>query len=273
MPVEARWMGTAHIELHFDGRIVLIDPYITRPSKRSIFIRPLDPDPGAVQSYLDGLEGDVRAVLAGHTHFDHALDIPEVARRTDAMLLGSNSLDTLLSMSGQPGRVTVCRPRERLVLGDRLTVTMIPSMHGLVLSRLLLMEGEIDGARRLPLRVNQYRLGSMFAVKVELGGVTFLHVGSAGFLEEELSGHACDVLFLCAPGWKKWPGYPERLLEIVGPACVVPFHYDDFSLPLVPGADFRTIRSADLEGLTARLKKSRAGMETRFLVPGRKVPF
>jgi L-ascorbate metabolism protein UlaG (beta-lactamase superfamily) len=273
MPVAGRWMGTAHIELSLDGGIVLIDPYVTRASKFSIFLRPLEADRASVESYTDSLDGVVRAVLVGHTHFDHALDIPALAGRTQAAILGSASLDALLDISGLPGRVTVCRPQERTPAGDGITVTMIPSLHGLVLSRLLLLEGEIDRAWKPPLRANRYRLGAMHSVKVEMGGITFLHIGSAGFLEGELAGHTCDVLFLCAAGWKSRPGYPERIVGIVRPSCIVPIHYDDFSLPLTPGRDFRMIRSADIHGLTGRLKRIRPNLEIRLPAPGERLSF
>lgn len=121
-------------------------------------------------------------------------------------------------------------------------MTLIPSLHGLVLGRLLLFLGNIDRSLSPPLRAHRYRLGSMHTVKVELGGTTFMHVGSAGFLERDLEGHRCDVLFLCAAGWRNTPGYPERVIEILRPSIVVPIHYDDLSLPLEPGKGTRDIQ-------------------------------
>jgi L-ascorbate metabolism protein UlaG (beta-lactamase superfamily) len=267
MAVTVRWLGTAGIELNQGGSIILIDPYLSRPGRMDVFFRPLLPEKQTIRWYLDNVKGSVHALIVGHTHFDHALDIPEIAAHLDCPVIGGDSLDAYLHLSGLPGRTTVCKPREEISLSDRATLTMIPSMHGLILARLLLLEGTIRRDLKPPLRTRQFRLGEMYAPKVTVGGVTFLHVGSAGFLEEELEGHRCDVLFLCVPGWKKWPGYPERVIEMVRPSCVVPIHFDDFTSPLMPGWKYPVMKSADLEGFIKRVKMVRPEPEVRKVEP------
>ncbi len=265
--VQIRWLGTAGIELNHDGRIILVDPYLSRLSKVDIFFRPLEPHGHAPGAYLKDIEGKIEAIVCGHTHFDHALDIPGLARHTEAPVVGCASLDALLSISGLKGRVTVCRPHEPVSLDSGVTVTMIPSLHGLILGRLLLFEGDIDRDLSPALRAHQYRLGTMRTVKVNLGGITFMHIGSAGFLEHELEDHRCDVLFLCAAGWKNTPGYPERIIDILRPSTVVPIHYDDFSLPLEPGKGFRVLRSADIHTFLKRLNRASSSLEIRWIEP------
>ena len=267
MSVNLRWLGTAGVELSCDGQVILIDPYLSRPGKKDIFFHPLIPKREAIKRYIDSIDGKVRAVIAGHTHFDHALDIPALSRCLDAPIFGSSSLDTLLSISGLSGKTTVCRPQNRIILDSKITISMIPSAHGLVLSRLLLLKGDINPKLTPPLRTHQYRLGAMFTPQVEMGGLTFLHVGSAGYVEKELEGHRCDVLFLCVAGWKKWPKYPQRVIEMVRPSCVIPTHYDDFSAPLMPGGKVRVMHSADLEGFRDHVRMNRAGLEVRQLEP------
>ena len=267
MSASIRWLGTAGIELEHRRKVVLLDPYLSRLGKKDIFFRPLLPRKDVIGWYINSIEGNVRGIVAGHTHFDHALDIPLMAHGLNCPVLGSTSLDTLLSLSGLPGRAIVCNSKEQVKLVDDISVSMIPSAHGLILSRLLLLEGDIDRRHTLPLRTNQYRLGAMYAPKITLGGITFLHVGSAGFIEKELEGHTCDVLFLCVAGWKKWPSYPQRVIEIVRPSCVIPIHYDDFSIPLMPGWKMQVMSSADLAGFCARVKMSRPGIEVRLIEP------
>jgi L-ascorbate metabolism protein UlaG (beta-lactamase superfamily) len=267
MSVNMRWLGTAGIELSHGGNVILLDPYLSRLGKKDIFFRPLLPRKNVIGWYINSIEGDVRAIVAGHTHFDHVLDIPEIARNLNCLILGSPSLDTLLSISGLPDRVTVCNSNDQVNLRDDMSVSMIPSAHGLILSRLLLLEGSINKRLTPPLRTNQYRLDEMYAPKIALDGLTFLHVGSAGFIENELEGHTCDVLFCCVAGWKKWPSYPQRVIEIVQPSCVIPIHYDDFSIPLMPGGKIQVMRSADLEGFLNHAKMSRPGTEVRKIEP------
>jgi L-ascorbate metabolism protein UlaG (beta-lactamase superfamily) len=267
MSVNIHWLGTAGIELSHSGQVILIDPYLSRPGKSDIFFKRLLPRKDIINWYVNNIGGNVRAIVAGHTHFDHVLDIPLMAHSLDCPVLGSSSLDTLLSLSGLPGRVTVCNSKEQVKLGDDISVSMIPSAHGLILSRLLLLEGDINPGLTLPLRTNQYRLGAMSAPKVTMGGLTLLHIGSAGFIEKKLECHTCDILFMCVAGWKNWPLYPERVIEILQPSCVIPIHYDDFSIPLMPGWKCPVMRSADLDGFCNRVKMSRPGIEVRLIEP------
>lgn len=266
--VHVRWMGAAHVELRAGQDVLLIDPYCSRLSKIHIFAKRLLPNIDRIRAYLQDIEGSVRAVAVGHTHFDHALDAPEIARLTRAEVLGCASLDNLFTLAGMPGRVRVCRPRTLQETECGIHIAMIPSRHGRILGRLLLLRGDIPADAHLPLRVTGYRLGSMSSVYVRAGGVSFLHVGSAGFLERELEGLQCDVLFLCAAGWKKSAGYPKRLLDLVRPSCVIPIHHDDFTLPLYPATAYRPIASSDIEGFIRTMRSLSPKTEIRFLLPG-----
>jgi L-ascorbate metabolism protein UlaG (beta-lactamase superfamily) len=267
MTVDIRWLGAAGIELNRSGSIILIDPYLSRPGKSELLFRPLRPKKEAISRYFRTTKGTIRAIAVGHTHFDHALDIPEMARNLDCPVLGGTSLDALLEISGLPGKATLCRPQEAIALSEDSALTMIPSVHGLVISRHFLLEGNIRRDMQQPLRMHQFRLGEMHAPKIITGGITFLHIGSAGYLAHELEAHRCDVLFLCVPGWKNSPGYPDRVIDIVQPSCVVPIHYDDFTVPFLPGRKLSVLRSADLNSFVQRLKTIRSTLDIRILEP------
>jgi L-ascorbate metabolism protein UlaG (beta-lactamase superfamily) len=267
MSLSIRWLGTAGIELNHDGNLILLDPYFSRLGKKDIFFRPLMPRKDLIGWYINSIGGNVRAIVTGHTHFDHVLDIPLMAHILDCPVLGSSSLETLLSLSGLPGRVTVCSSKEQIKLGNDISVSMLPSAHGLIFSRLLLLEGDINPGLTMPLRTSQYRLGTMSAPKITMGGLTMIHIGSAGFIEKEFQGHTCDILFMCIAGWKKWPLYPQRVIEILQPSCVIPIHYDDFSIPLMPGWKCPVLRSADLDGFCRHVKMVRPDIEVRKIEP------
>ena len=46
---------------------------------------------------------------------DHALDVPEILSRFPVPLVGSESLETLMSLHGMPKKVAVCRKRTSCV--------------------------------------------------------------------------------------------------------------------------------------------------------------
>jgi len=233
--VRVRWTGAAGLELAHEGAVYLMDPYVSRPGKTDVFFKRLASRREAVAPFLGGLPGELRAVMIGHTHFDHALDIPAIAESTTAHIIGSQSLDVLLDALGLPGRVTVCRGSERIVLDAQAVVTMLPGRHGRVLCGRIPYPGEIAPPLEPPLKAREYRHGQVFNMLLELGGLSFLHIGSADALDASLEGRRCDVLFVCVAGWKRSEDFPARVLSRVRPKAVVPFHFDDFTVSLKPG--------------------------------------
>lgn len=231
--VSVRWTGAAGLEFTHEEKSWLIDPYLSRAGKTSIFFGRPRADRERISRYLDALPGQLQSVIVGHTHLDHALDIPEIIRRFTVPLIGSGSLETLMALHGMPGMVTICKERTRMELPGGASVTMIPSLHGLVLFGRSPYPGEIEPERKPPLKASEYRHGRVFHIRIEIGGMSFLHIGTANLIDRELEGQGCDVLFLCMPGWKMVPDFHKRILSRVKPKIVVPFHFDDFSAPLL----------------------------------------
>lgn len=265
--VEIRWLGTAGLEVSFENRVLLIDPYLTRAGKAEIFFRRLRPSAERIRAYTRALSGSISAVVCGHTHFDHALDIPFIARETGCTLVGSPSLKTLIELGGSNPDLRVCHGGEQVELPGGMSVRMIPSLHGLVLFGKVPYPGEIDPFARPPLKASQYRLGGMFIPRVEVGGVRIVHLGSANFIESELEGQRCDILFMCVPGWKNVPGYPSRCIEMLRPEVVIPFHFDDFTAKIPANRRVRAMPGTDLEGFTAQVRASAPGIVVKVPDP------
>ncbi|MBW2561435.1 MAG: MBL fold metallo-hydrolase [Deltaproteobacteria bacterium] len=265
--VTVRWTGAAGLEITEGGRTVLIDPYHSRPGKFELLFGRPEPNTDVIDRYLTGLPDTVEAIIAGHTHIDHVLDIPQFGRRLECRVIGSRSLETLMTLHGRPGIVTVCKGGERIELPGNAVVTMIRSRHGLVLFGKAPYSGEINPKCRLPMRAFDYRIGDVYMPKLEVGGVVFMHAGSANFVESEIEGHRCDVLFMTVPGWKKLPEYCTRLPQILQPRVIVPFHYDDFSSPLRRDGTARPLPFQDIKGFFKRIAKAAPGCEIRTVRP------
>jgi hypothetical protein len=99
-------------------------------------------------------------------------------------------------------------------------------------------------------------------VKIEVNGLTLLHVGSANLVEDALAGQSCDVLFVCVPGWRNVPGFVPRLVSAVRPKTIVPFHFDDFSTALRRDRTARKIPFLSEREFRAALAESARGTET-----------
>ena len=86
--------------VRWPGGAVLIDPFFTHvPLLRVAFGRTL-PDPAALSDPA-GRFGDVRAVLVGHSHYDHAMGLPWWTwLADDAQVLGTHTLAHTFAASG-----------------------------------------------------------------------------------------------------------------------------------------------------------------------------
>ena len=256
--INVKWTGAAGLEFCYDGGTVLVDPYYSRISKFRMFFGKVAPDADLIKNVcLD--TGKVNAVIVGHSHFDHVMDIPCFAEYLDCMLIGNDSLSALMERHGMSERVFVCKGRETVKIDDAVSVKMIPSEHGRVVLGRVPFSGEISRVGTLPMKASDYRHGTVFAPLLNIAGKTFLHLGSSGYIGHELEGCSCDVLFLCVPGWKKTKDYPERVLELTTPECVVLFHYDDFFKKYNGRTD--KLKFLDMETMVSRIKEHSPGVD------------
>ncbi len=101
--LELEWLGVAGYRLTYEGVSIFVDPYVSRvPLTSLIFRRPALPDETLIERYVRA-PGPVAGVLIGHTHWDHAVDAPAIARRFGCPAYGSDSLARLMRLHGLDG--------------------------------------------------------------------------------------------------------------------------------------------------------------------------
>jgi glyoxylase-like metal-dependent hydrolase (beta-lactamase superfamily II) len=100
------------------------------------------PDEALIDRYA-AASGEVAGVLVGHTHFDHAVDAPAIARRHGANAYGSASLGHLMRLHGLGGLAVEVTPHQPYELGP-FVVRFVPSRHSkLLFGRKVPMAGEL----------------------------------------------------------------------------------------------------------------------------------
>jgi L-ascorbate metabolism protein UlaG (beta-lactamase superfamily) len=226
--LEVQWLGTAGFRLAYEGTTLLVDPYVTRRDLRATVRRvPLLPDRALVDRLLPGAD----AVLVGHTHFDHAIDVPAVAARgTD--VYGSPSMAHLLALHGLADRAVVVEPHRAYEIGP-FTVRYVPSLHSKLLAGLAVpSDGELTCDNLDDLGMGSYRCGQVWGIHVEVGGTTLYHQGSANLIEDEYRYGPVDV-FLCGIAGRLYTrDFTPRVMRLLSPRLVVPHHHDDFFRPV-----------------------------------------
>lgn len=249
--LEMTYLGTAGFVLRGGGRTLVLDPYVTRPDLLTTLTRPLAPDAALIRQLIPQADD----VLVGHAHHDHILDAPELCRQTGARLIGSRSAMMVGRAAGLPeSQLRETAGNEDIACGA-WTVRGLPSRHGKVFGRIPL-PGNIDAPPRWPARLTGFRHGPVLNWLVDTGTLTVAHIDSADFIDDELRGHRCDVLCLCAIGRKYRPNYTRDAIALLKPRWVVPCHWDSMFTPI--DAPPETIPTVDLPGFVQEIRDAGA---------------
>jgi L-ascorbate metabolism protein UlaG (beta-lactamase superfamily) len=250
--MKIRWLGTAGFVVETAETTVMIDPYLTRSRLRTLVARPLISDEGAVRSRLPRR---LDAILCGHSHFDHLLDAPLIAKLKGAKLVGSPTTCAFGRAHGLPEDqlVEVSDRGANITVGD-IEVRFVPSLHGRIVLGRVPFPGGVTIAPSLPARVWQYRMGGAFGILLTAKGTTVYHNGSADLVDANLRGVHADLLLVGIAGRSATRDYVKRLTGLLDPAFVVPTHHDAFFAPLDEGVHL--LPGIEVEGFVDEVQQS-----------------
>jgi L-ascorbate metabolism protein UlaG (beta-lactamase superfamily) len=245
--LELEWLGVSGYRMTFERQTIFIDPYVSRVSLKSFLLRrEAGPDPALIDRYIDP-HGSVVGVIVGHTHFDHALDAPAIAKKFNCPAYGSASMQQLMKLHGAPELAINVEPGHAYEIGPFKT-TFIRSRHSkLILGRKVPFDGELTCDDLHGLTAGGYKCGQVWGVRIEVAGVSFYHQGSADLIDDELPDEPVDYFLAGVAGREVTPRYWERVLKKLDPRVVVPTHYDNFMKPL--GAPEALVARAKLQEL------------------------
>jgi L-ascorbate metabolism protein UlaG (beta-lactamase superfamily) len=248
--VTLKYLGTAGWEIG-DGRTtLLVDPYLSRLHMTSPNDDVLPGDTRTRFTPADAAESDTATIdkhiqradfiLITHTHTDHALDVPYIARKTGATVIGTESARNLARAYGIPGdKLIVARGGDDLEF-ESWSVRVVPSLHGILRRAPFLRRDPnappppsvipVDTAD--PLHLNQFAEGGTLAYLIRIGGKQILVFGSMNYIEREVEGLRPDVALVGAmPERREIHDYTSRLLKAIGyPRMVLPTHWDRFNV-------------------------------------------
>lgn len=225
--------GVSNVLLTDGDSAILVDGFFSRPSLLKLATR-VSPSESRIDECLRRLDvTELDAVLVSHSHVDHALDAPVVARRTGATLCGSPSTRQV-----QEGYDLGAEPFHELVPGrpvrfGRFTVTPVNALH----SDGDRVPGEITGPVRVPAKASAFKTGHCYTFHVAHPDGTVVVHPSANFIPGALAGYSADVVYLGAGAagkqteeWRE--RYWRETVGALGPRIVRPVHWDAFWRPL-----------------------------------------
>jgi L-ascorbate metabolism protein UlaG (beta-lactamase superfamily) len=246
-PVTLRYLGAAGWEISDGTTVILIDPYVSRING--------PPPPGGSGSRSAGdnrpkvgwddiATADIAAidsrisradfVLVTHTHYDHVLDVPQIALKTHALVIGTESTENVMRAYGvREEQLITVRGGEDYDFGA-FSLKVIPSIHSALDHKHYFSSETAPATLKAPLTLKQiHPEGGTQAYLVRLRGHQILAFGGMNYIERELEGLQPDVALVGAAGSRKEIyDYTGRLMRVLQyPPLVIPTHWDNFLLP------------------------------------------
>lgn len=274
-----KWLGTAGWELSDGNTVILIDPYISRilgpqPPGRAPY-KQLPGDTRKLYGWDDVPAVDTAAVdlhvpkadyvLVTHTHYDHVLDVPHIALKTHATVIGTESTANVLRAYGvSEEQLITVRGGEDFEFGV-FSVKVIPSIHSPLDHKHYFSSAVAPPGMKAPLTLNQmHPEGGTLAYMIRFHGHQILAFGGMNYIERELQALEPDVVLVGAAGSRTENyDYCGRLMRVLHfPAVVIPTHWDNFTAP------YGAPQDDALNALQTFVKEMQAASpKTRVIIP------
>jgi len=269
--------------------VILVDPYLSRiraaaaapgmpgASQEASDERPLIglndpliPDTAVIDAHITKAD----YILISHSHFDHLMDGPYIAKKTGATVIGSESTTNVMRAHGISGeKLITVKGGEDYTFGD-FSVRVIPSLHLALDSKHYFDSRVIPPTIAVPLRRRDLAEGGTLAFLIRMAGHQILVFGTNNFIENEIAGMHPDVLIdgpdivPFGPPKEETYDYTRRLVRVLNcPATTIPTHWDNFMVPYDVPQDEYVKR---LEPYKQQIKS--ACPKTEFIVPKYFVP-
>lgn len=269
-----KYFGAAGWEMRVGDTVVLVDPYISRLKRGR---------PGSIvderrhfaewdypvsdTEAIDRVITRADVILVHHAHLDHILDIPYIANKTGAKVIGTETVKNVLRAYGVPAdQLYAVKGGEDYEFADGLSVRVIPTLHSAANSKRSFDSRTYGKELRAPLRIADFIEGGSLMFLCRLGGYQVMTMGSMNFIERELQGLRPDVL-LAGAGASRTEiyRYTERLLAVTGsPKIVLPTHWDNHEASYSDDAALSRAKAAKAEPFLAEVAAAAPRSQSRI---------
>ena len=270
--VEMRWLTVASVLIEDGETRILFDPMFTRPGILNwLNLKNMTADEELIAQELKHLGIDkLDAVFASHSHFDHVVDAPIVAKLTGAVFYVDKSSERIARAYNDPtiktDRITALRP---IYVGD-FKITPVVRTHSPLKLGFHFLPGEVPLDFRFGFY--DYHIGeTWFYYITHPHGKILVDQGSFPFLDKARGlTESVDVVIQGVANRRTdevlIEGYPKHLR----PKIFIATHFDNFIF------DFDRAGNSDLPGiqlgrLLNKLKGAYPGMKVLKPEYGKKI--
>ncbi len=237
------FFGTTTLLFDDKKEQILFDAHLTRPSLAKMLFGTLQTNRALCDRILEKHHIDtLKAIFISHTHHDHVLDMPYIAKKCGASVYGSASALNVARGGGVAedrlhlfdiGDGRNCR---EFAVGD-YKITVFRSIHSKPHWYNNDIGKEITAPLVQPAPRRAFKEGGSFDFLIESKGKRYLIRPSFNYLPHELDGVKTDVLFLGITGIANAKKDERELFfretaDKVQPSLIIPIHWDSFFLSL-----------------------------------------
>lgn len=289
--LQLQYLGVGGYVLRRGAHAVVTAPLYSNPGWLRVGLWRISPDTSVIdQLHPSMAPADVEAILVGHAHYDHLMDVPYIARKyhPQATIYGNRSTERLVMVAdpGLSNRVKALdeevarnsQPGRWFYVADStIRIMALESDHGPHALGIHIMKGEVkDNLKRLPRSAWNWKEGETLAYLIDFLGqgddIDFrvyyqdaTAPDSAGFLPHfpPEDDHHIDIAILCAGSAQALKEYPTTFLRAYQPRNVILGHWEHFfRSPLKPP---RRLRFTNIEQFIREVEAAAPG--AKWLLP------
>ena len=218
--------------------------FFSRPSNLKVVLGKLEPNVKEIKESLAfaGISS-IDAVIPMHSHYDHAMDAPEVVNQVGGILVGSESS---LNIGRAHGLLE--NQMKRVDDGDQITIGKFKIKfvihphweYPIKYLRTKLLNNYIEDPFEMPSHCLSYKEGDSYTLIIEHENTKVVVHGSVGYYPGALEDYDADILFLGISGLAAMNDdfltkFEDEVVNELAPKLLVPIHWDNLAKPLSKG--------------------------------------
>jgi hypothetical protein len=251
--IHVRYLGAAGFVFEYGTNAILTAPFFSNYSFVRSGLGPLWPKAGAIDRLTPDLSR-VNAILVGHSHYDHLIDLPYILNsgKTKAPVFGNATMVNLLTnkvaniltnIEALAGGFKEGEPKGewQYISNNRIRFMALRSMHAPHFHGITLYKGQVRKPRKnLPWFATGWKCGTPLAFVIDFlkpdqtVAYRIVFNDSAvdgrcyGFLPTEINNREVDLAILCMASFHEVKGYPNQYLKRINPKKIFIGHWEDF---------------------------------------------